>query len=341
MPPRERPPGFQASDFIRVRKLPYLAFFPDPPRLIPVMPFHSCNGKFETYLSWEGDELMVLRPLDMAGGKYVGENAAADTDILLPLSTIVFQHFSTNHIMDRLREIEADFENSLASIQKYFVILHHANTSSDFTDAAMMRSEIELAFTNHRSMYDQLNKMVAACVKLVFQSSRDLPSSFADTLKKKDADLASQHGLPLPLIEFYRALEPAFLLLRDVRDGIVHQGHSNESWIFNFTDGFAIDVERGFLARLAPLKLWPHEVRRINNENLGSLLALFAYLVRDIIAVMRGAAEALASIQLPPSIASNHRIYLRSRLSMHARNANEYLQRQWREPAEILGGRPR
>ena len=248
-----KPTGFNASDFIRLRQLPYLFSWPDDLRAVPVMTFHRGESKFETYLTWEDDELMVLQPLDIgSGGKYIGATPANAADVPLPLATLLVRHFSTKHILGRLREVEADLENAMASVHKYFVILHHANTTDEFTDVPMIRSEIELGFTNHRSMYDQLNKIIGSCVKLVAKPKRELPTSFADTLKKSDDDLRAHFGFSEALVEFFRSRESRFNILRDVRDGIVHHGHSNESWIFSFPDGFAADVDRGFLARLEP-----------------------------------------------------------------------------------------
>lgn len=307
-------------------------------RKVQVMAHHLGDGKFQTFIRWEDDELIVMKPTTMPEGLYVGATAASPEDLELALWTTVTQFFSTAHILARLREVLADLQNAMSSVHKYFVILEHANASHDFGDAAMIRSEIEFAFTNYRSMFDQLNKVVLGSIQIAVPRANRLPDSFADVVKWSEPELLRKFRLTPMLATFFASRARTFLLLRDVRDDIIHYGHSNEPWIFGFPDGFGVDVERGFLSRLAPLNLWPAAVRRPGSETIASLLALFAFMVDDMLRATVDAAVALTAepSQLPPSLLSGHTFYLRSPLTRHAFQTVDYLKEQWITPDRVL-----
>jgi hypothetical protein len=281
--PKQKPPGFHPDDFVRLRELPYLSAWPSDERAVPVMAYRQNDGELRTYIQWEGVEFIAMRPKDLGPGVYVGQAPHSSRDLLLPLWTLILRHFSTKFILAREREVLADLENAMSSIHKYFVILDFSNRGSGFADGAMIRSEIEYAFTNHRSMFDQLNKLIAACLRIACPSSQQMPESFADVVKRSEEDLAQKLKLPPPVVAFYRSRATTFQLLRDVRDDIVHRGHANEQWIFGFPDGFAVDVERGFLARLKPLNVFSIETRREGSGELASLLAFFAFVLDDML----------------------------------------------------------
>ena len=336
--PKPKPLGFRSDDFLRLRELPYLSAWPTDERAVPVMSYRQNDGELRTYIQWEGDEFIAMRPKDFVQGVYIGQAPHSGGDLLLPLSTLVLRHFSTKFILAREREVLADLENAMSSIHKYFVILDFSNRGSGFADVPMIRSEIEYAFTNHRSMFDQLNKLIAACLRIACPSPKKMPESFADVVKRIEEDLAAELRLPAPIVAFYRSRAATFQLLREVRDDIVHRGHANEHWIFGFPDGFALDVERGFLARLNPLNVWPNETRRQGSEGLASLLAFFAFVLDDMLTAATQAAQALeaAAQSLPLTIVDGHNVYFRSAVVIHALKVKRYRKEPWIVPEQGL-----
>ena len=336
--PKQKPPGFRSDDFIRLRELPYLSAWPSDERAVPVMTYRQNDGHLRTYIPWDGNEFIAMRPKELGPGIYVGQIPHSNGDLLLPLWTLILRHFSTKFILAREREVLADLENAMSSIHKYFVILDFSSRGAGFADVPMIRSEIEYAFTNHRSMFDQLNKLIGACLRIACPSAQQIPESFADVVKRSEENLALKLKLPPQIVAFYRSRAVSFQLLRDVRDDIVHRGHANEQWIFSFPDGFAVDVERGFLARLTPLNIFPSETRREGSENLASLLAFFAFVLEDM---LNAAAEAARAIEtsaqsLPPNIANGNNVYLRSPVASHALNVARYRATPWLVPEKGL-----
>jgi hypothetical protein len=334
MNPRTKPPGTTDADFIRPSEIPFLSRQPTHDRRVPLLSHLRSDGRFDAYVIWGNDELMVVQPNDLVIGRYVSSSAATPTDLESPLYTTVLKHFSSSYVLERLKEVLDDFDNALASIHKYFVALQYANTHDDFADTAMVKSELEYAFANHRSMHDQLNKLISAARRLASPQLPPLPESMADVLKKTDADLASKLSLSPELIAFYRQREQPFLTIRSVRDKIIHRGEALDPWIFTFPDGFAVDVNRGFINSLVVLQLW----RSVNLKpnNLGSLLAVFAFIAADIEEALTRAAQVLRTLKEVPPAITDEAVFVRSPLNRHAVAVKSYLEQPWTNPADVL-----
>jgi len=186
-------------------------------------------------------------------------------------------------------------------------------------------------------MFDQLNKLIIGCLRVARVKTTRLRESFAEIVSRSDEELTATM-LPAPLLAFYAARRPSFLLLREVRDAIVHKGNANEKWIFTFPDGFAVDIERGFMRQLTSLGLWPDRVRRAGFPEFGSLLSFFAFMLSDLYQATAEVASALLADpnQLPENLAPGQTVYRRSNLASHLRRAKQYHVAPWVSPGEVL-----
>jgi hypothetical protein len=318
-------------------QLPFVENPPSDGRSIVLYPFFDHEtSKFHVWIEING-KLTEINALNLFSGSYVSRAPADEiTDYPLPLSTGVFQHFSFPPIIERARLAEQDLINGLASLQKYGVLLEQRRAHPDSVTPELIKTELEYAFANHRSFYDQLHKIVTVAHGLFHPAKVSFRDSFARLAEKSDLELARKYHLPDPLVAFYSARREVFLLTRKIRDNIFHHGHTMDA-DFGLEDGFAVHASSPLCSRLEPLGLWPNEIRR--NGTLCSVLPLFAFLVRDM---FRAGEELSAGIQgsfaaPPQAVAPSMRVFLRSTLTRQLRLLDEYIAKQWMDPAAITG----
>jgi len=322
---------------IEARELPYLTRPPDGGRSIAVMAYYDdAEGQFHCYAGQPGGKLFPVRPVTMVSGTYVAKSPAdSDRDVHLPFSETVFQHFSLSNVWSLLDRLEHDLQNGLASLHKYFVVLRHAQATDDGTAGSLVSTEVEYAIGNHRSFYDLIQRAVMAINSSYHPHPQQLKDSFAK-LAQKDTDyLQNQLQLPPPIAQFYKSRADLFLLLRDVRDNIVHHGHSPD-FIFVGEDGFAVAIAETFNRRLEALNLWPDDLLKPNL--LGSVLAVLELIVRDMFETMDNLGVALIDsfATLPPAVADGCHVYFRSPLARHFHLLPLYRDKHWFDPDEIL-----
>lgn len=120
-------------------------------------------------------------------------------------------------------------------------------------------------------------------------------------------ELAEVRRIPVQLARAYVAGADRLLSVRSFRDAIIHQGKEVPT---------VFVTERGFsILRTDPvvqeLSIWTPDHR--DYENLVSLRPLLAWIVMSAIDTCNIFAETLGQIfQLPPDIAPEHRVFIRS-----------------------------
>ncbi len=324
--------------FIKPQELPYLSRAPDDGRSIVVSPYYDVDAKrFYAYSPRPGGMILVLQPTDYIHGTYLAQAPAnKDRDCRLPFSETIIQHFSFSDAFQALTDAEKDLINGLGSLHKYFVLLDHANENRDFSAGLTMSTEVEYAFGNHRSFFDRLQRIISIVRKQYRPNSAELPDSFGRIEGKTDEELATNYRLPGPLICFYRGRKDVFLRLRHIRDNIFHHGHSPDT-IFRLRNGFAIAIDDRLGRELGHFNLWPDTLLKANR--LGSVLAIFAFLIRDMFDAMNHLGDTfLACFHDPPApIASGYQVFLRSSLSKHLASLDKYQQQHWFDPEVVLG----
>lgn len=329
---------------IRPQELPYVSHAPTDGRIIPALPFLDESGKWHAYVRHPKGGLVEIRPIDAAATCYLSKGdppTARDTH--MPLCHVVTQHFSFADTMGVLRDIEDDYLNSLASLHKYFVLLNYAKTAGELHPSALIRTELEFAFGNHRSFYDLLTALFISMYKRFIIHDREgrqvrpasIPGSFSRLLRKSDDELARQFHLPKPLIDFHRGKAGVFGRLCKIRDNIAHHGHTAD-FVFTAPDGFALSLGDKMWGDLKAMDIWP--ARLLKPNGLASVLGLLVFLVRDMEESMSGLSRALGEsfVQMPQPIAEGYKVYLRDHLVVHCAHLDEYGEQHWLDPGPVL-----
>jgi hypothetical protein len=330
----QRPPGTTDLDFIELTQLPYLTACPLGGRRIVLLAHHD-GSRFSTFIPQQDGSLMVVNPIDMAGGHYFARAPAHVDDVPTNLYSVVIQHYSYPKPLDLVQRMHADIVNALASVHRYFVMLEYANRFSDLATMQMVATELEYAFGNHRAFYDLLNRFITLFRFEPQYSASVLPDSFRKTLQKPDKELATRFGLPAAILSVIRARQANFFRLREIRDAIFHQGKSVTDIVFHLDDGFAVSAESDLLATLHDLNIWSPSLLRTNR--LASLLPLLAFMVRDLTETADLIAQAILEAVSPPDpIAIGQAVFFRSSLTRHIRNLDRYEREHWLAPDQVL-----
>lgn len=323
--------------FIKAHELPYVSLVPEDGRSIVVSPYYdSETNSFYAYSLQPNGAILVLKAVDYVHGTYIAKAPAnQELDCRMPFSETLIQHFSFKDILSAYHDAENDLINGLGSLHKYFVLLNYANENHDISDSFLVGTEIEYAFGNHRSFYDCLNKMICILHKKYIPSAPTLPDSFRKIAAKSEHHLETTYRFPRPIVEYYKTREDIFLKLRSIRDNIFHHGHSPDR-LFKFEDGFAIAIDDHFAQQLGTLNLWSEGVLKPNR--LGSVLPIFAFLVKDMFDAMNhlGATFLNCFQNPPPPIAEGHQVFFRSSISRHLISLDKYQKEQWFNPKMIL-----
>jgi len=321
----------------RSENLPFIQHLPvDGRRLwLPSAFYDDQEGAFHTYIPHEG-ELLIMTPR-LIEGTYVSKSLVdANQDCFMPLTDLVMGCYSFPEVIPILQQIEQDLVNALASLEKYFVLLQDANQRKDPSSRHLVSVEVEYAFANHRAFYDRLQAIINAVHLKWNKPRKKLPDSFREVAQRDAQYLRDMFSFPETMITFYRLQVETFMKLRDVRDNIFHHGHSVDL-IFHLPDGFGVALDDKFVARLANLNLWSGGL--LKNQNLGSILALLQFLVRDITHAMHALAENLPACSPPPpqrTYANGYRTYFRCPLVRHVAKLDTYRDTHWLDPQICL-----
>lgn len=312
----------------------FMAHVPSDGRRIPVIPFHD-GQSFVMYIHQADGKLMVAKPLDMINGHYVAAAPSAPEDIADPFWEVVIRHFTFPSILPLTNNLHSDVVNALASIHRYFVLLQYANTYRDLTDTALVASELEYAFGNHRAFYDLANGVLNLFRSEPQFSAATFPSTFRKAVQRADADLAQTFGLLTPFIGFARSRERRFFLMRGIRDGIFHRGEKVVDLVFRFEDGFGVGTDSELASKLSELQLWQPESIRTNG--IVSLLPLLSFIASDIWTGLSDLAVCMTTSGIcPTSLIGDLHVYYRSPLARHLNQLAQYQSRQWFRPEEAL-----
>ena len=120
---------------IELHEVPFVKYVPHDGRsvLLSVCYDHA-ERRWTSYQPYQG-KVLALRVSNLVEGLYVSTAPVdAESDIQIELTEFIFQHFSLRSLSDLNDRLERDLINALASIHKYFVILHHSNIYDDQAD---------------------------------------------------------------------------------------------------------------------------------------------------------------------------------------------------------------
>ncbi len=326
------------SAFGEFREFPYYRNIPKDGRTIFLNPlFNHEKNDWVLLVQVNPDKLQRLMGGEPIVSCYLGfQPANPKRDFEFNLGTFIVQHVSFPGIAGPLFTLENDIHNCCAILEKFLLISNKDKSQRDGLNL-LLRTELEYLIVVIRSIYDLLQKLsknATALVREVEEPKRrviqNLPDSFADVVLSGDQirsteQIQEKFRLPVPLANFYASEANHFQWLRDLRVAIEHHGQTIHS-IYDLDEGVAISV------RESPwnnLPIW-QEPKLIRNEHLGSLRAVFIFLVSDVIEMTTRYANAFAaSVPLPPAIEPGMKLFVRNYFSHHLVNMREAIASPW------------
>lgn len=295
-----------------LEEVPFLAKpFPSG-SIVPGLVFFV-GGEWHSWLAVGG----TLRKVKMwpSDSTYFGDRPECETDRHFPLLEMLAQRTLRPETARPMAGLLNDFCGMAASLAK--VRLFHCVRSQGVNVRRFAETGLEYLLMVARSVFDLLQEIVAAHWAAIevggHRHKRKLPSSFGDVVREGDGlrtakEIEEKYSLITPLAEWYAAQAPDFMVLRSLRDKLLHRGESPAEIIYVTERGFAIDRhEKPF----SELYEWPVECELPNR-----LVPLRPVLCR-IIQITLQACDRFAKVlidhvQLPPEAVPGLHYYSRS-----------------------------
>lgn len=327
------------SAFVEFNNLPYFRNIPKDGRIIFLNPlFDDTNNDWILLYPVRPDKLQRIIGIEPKVSCYLGfRSADPKRDFELPLGTFVVQHLSFPGVTNALSTLENDFHNCSAILEKYLLISCRDKSQRDGI-SLLLRTELEYLISAIRSIYDLLQKLSKHASALVREVEKphkhmieELPNSFDDIVSYGDQlrsaqQIREKYRLPEPLANFYASEAPHFKWLRGLRVAIEHHGYTIDS-IFDLDEGAAISIKDDSWSALT---IW-QEPGYIKNEHLGSLHAVFVFLVAQAIEMTTRYVNAFAeSVSvIPQAIEPGMKLYVRNYFSHHLVALKEAMESPW------------
>ena len=274
--------------------------------------------EWHAWIAGPNGTLIHMRPRDLGVGSYIAKEPAADDDFCFPFTDFMWRRASwpdANHWHGAIVEDVHQLAASIAKIDFFWKMREHAPA---LVLGRFASSEIEYLLTVCRSVFDLLQEVIRTIwgrMRLLDEERQrrkgELRKSFADMVISKGelmsaGRITETRGVPLHLAETYAAGGAFFKLVRELRDGIVHNGKDAP---------MVVTTERGFIIRrdsaFAALPIWKDE--HSFNEQAVSLRPALAYIVVTTLNTCNAFAEALGQMfGFPPDLAPGHRLFVRS-----------------------------
>lgn len=322
-----------------LENLPYVDHMPTDGRQVMLqVPYWDGTGDWHLYV--EVAERVVGR---MAGGEpvsgiYFGKTAADPSrDLQLPLGTLLIQHLSFPGVVGRLNQVLSDVFQLGALLDAYHLVVEQAPVRGASWTSAHAAAQTEQVLLCIRMLYDTIQGLVRQLAAYFTAAggeatlSRVLPSSFADMvteggkLVKSSERLAEKRAIPPALAAWYFGEAEIFMALRNARDVIVHSGVSTPLPILVPEWGLAVRPGERIWKGLQPS--WFVE------GPTSSLVSLNGILVRAIghvlDAMTRLATLLAASVELPPAIGEDLRVFMRSPMTIRLVSIDEHRITPW------------
>ena len=320
-----------------LNKLPYVKNQPTSGQVVILRSFYDHqNDDWILFMEAEPGRLGRIKGGEVVSGSYFSERPATpEKDLIFPLGTFITQYLSFPNVAGPLSALESDFHNFSAILEKYQLITQQPREKRGGI-SQLLSVELEHLVIVIRSVYDliqKLSKHATALIKSIDEPRRtiveNLPDSFArvtldGSRLRSEEELIERYRLPPPLARFYVDESMHFQAFRDLRVAIEHYGRSLDR-VYDLDEGMAIAVDED---PWRSLPIWRPEL--IRNERLGSLRAVFAYLIFHAIEMTTNYARAYAScVAVPPAIGPGYNLYFRDYFSHHLVNLPETLEYPW------------
>lgn len=294
-----------------LEQVPYLAK-PFPASSIVASLSFFVGGEWHCWLPVGGKlQKMKMWPYEAS---YFGDRPERGTDQFFPLFDLLAQRTLQPGMTRAKNGLQNDFRGLAASLAK--MSLYHREGIGGVEVRWFMQTELEYVLMVARSVFDLLQEVISAhwaSIKVAGQRhKRKLPGSFSDVIRQGDRlrtaeEIAEKYSLSPSLADWYSAQAPFFMVLRSLRDKVMHGGALPAETLFVTDRGFAIFRD---LKPFSELYQWPVECELPNH------LVPLRPVVCRIIQSTRDACDSFAkylldNVQLPPEIAPGFRYYSR------------------------------
>jgi len=308
-----------------LKKLPYIANIPTGKQAFYSYPYFDEDKKqYLWQLPNENLEFIYLFAEPVECFYYSKSKTDIEKDLDINFFEVLICNYSYAFTKTSIDYIAHDILNLSAVFEKYFIFLNYTSLSPENYKQILIRTEIEYFFGVIRSLYDLLQILIKHFVKHYLKM--ELPNSFGAMLNENTCEIKSKYSnLPKQLNVYYKSNAKLFFRCKDIRNEIYHNGITNH-FIFHYEEGFGIDYNS---FNFSEFGVWPQD--KIKENNIVSLLALFAYVTKAIILNMNDLALALLEAFKPhnPLISNDYMILLRGTCTEHLNKLDKYLDEQW------------
>jgi hypothetical protein len=308
------------GSIVELGQIPYLDLSEGHGRFISTLSFYE-DGEWKIWLPI-GEGKFIQTTGWPAEGFYYASAPENNTDIYLHFLDFISQRGSFLEIQKAFLGIRDDFFNLSASLSKVTHI-HETRSMLGTGDGRMIVTELEYFFSICRSMLDLLQEVAVELWKKITlldsaaPTKQGLRESFNSMVwfngrKTTRDELQSRFGLPEPLADFYIRHVDFFLLVKNFRDNIIHNGSQIQT-IFSAEDGYLIN--RNFRP-FSSLEIWKEEEFRENElVPLLPALGVVAYKTLGICEDFTTTLEKI--IQFPKPLVPNKMLFMRGYFDGH------------------------
>jgi hypothetical protein len=315
-----------------LKKIPFIDNVPQDGRAVLLPPYYDkTDSTFKMYIP-NKDRITWIYAKPNLAWYYSKSLIDESKDIYISLFDNLARHFSFRSIINNFWRIILDIRNCGCIIEKYFIFLERYQETKNIEISFMMETDLEYFFGNIRSIYDLLQKTIRDLWKK--EGGAHLCVSFADMIKQDSQTLIDKYDLPQPLVNYYINSGIFFENCKDVRNSIFHAIHRSGAKgndfqvIFCTKEGFALSKKDPILRDILKLNIWPEE--KIKENGLISILALFAYITREILKNFDMLSDALTqSITQYLPISEKQKLFYRGPFNKHLLKLDQYIEKQW------------
>lgn len=315
-----------------MEKVPYVENIPKDGRVIFMQPFFDKTDKTFKLPIPQGDDVQFLHAEPAQMCYYSEEVIDGNHDIHLGIVESIAKNYLYKSIANTFLGTIRDILNLSGVLEKYFINLDLFRKKKDPFIGNLVVMDLEFLFSNLRSTYDSMQTILKDL--WMKEKRKKLPDSFGDMAKLRDEELRKKYDLSEPLIKYYSDTSDFFFKCRKIRDGFHHYAIDVDV-VFCLEEGFGLPKRNILLPDpvTSEFDIWPEN--KVKANGLVSVLALISHLNKTLMAHTEEFSEALNQSLTPKMpIFEKTRLFLRGPYIHHLLKSEEYIAKQWIDPAE-------
>lgn len=260
-----------------LKKVPYIINIPtDKQAIYSYSYFDEGKKQFLWKFPNSNHEFNYISAVPLECLFYSKTKVDIEKDLFIDFFNVIICKYSHTFAKTSIDAIAHDILNLSAVFEKYFLFLNYMSSTPEKYKMILIRTEIEYFFGVIRSLYDLLQILIKHFV--TNYTKIKLPDKYSDIFDKDTHEMRSKWPkLPKQLNIYYKSSAEFFFKCRDIRNGIYHHGVTN-NFISYSVEGFGISRDS---FDFSGFDIWPQD--KVKNNNVVSLLALFAYITKTVI----------------------------------------------------------